>query len=170
MPKQSKLLALPKSVPIDWFDPIYWNEHLTLHEHADYIQGGVHVALPRDPHLYSTWSACVAWKNLPVKEFMDKYGNDVLTHTSCLLRRNWNSLTDMMKSRRGRQMGQKRVMMMMMIVMTGLRMQNRSRYILLDLACLALCNKLVAASSTSMLSTDNQTYFNSMPIYSLWSL
>ena len=79
MPKQSKLLALPKSVPIDWFDPIHWNEHLTLHEHADYIQGGVHVTLPRDPHLYSTWSACVAWKNLPVKEFMDKYGNDVLT-------------------------------------------------------------------------------------------
>ena len=79
MPKQSKLLALPKSVPIDWFDPIYWNEHLTLREHADYIQHGTHVALPRDPELYSTWSACVAWKNLPVTEFMEKYGNDVLT-------------------------------------------------------------------------------------------
>jgi hypothetical protein len=79
MPKQSKLLALPKSVPIDWFDPIYWNEHLTLCERADYTQGGMHVALPRDPELYSTWSACAAWKNLPVKEFMEKYGNDVLT-------------------------------------------------------------------------------------------
>ena len=39
----------------------------------------MHVSLPRDPVLYSTWSACVAWKNLPVKEFMEKYGNDVLT-------------------------------------------------------------------------------------------
>jgi hypothetical protein len=80
MPKQSKLLALPKSVPIDWFDPIYWNEHLTLCEHANYTQdGNMHVALPHNPELYSTWSACVAWKNLPVKEFMEKYGNDVLT-------------------------------------------------------------------------------------------
>lgn len=26
-----------------------------------------------------TWSACVAWKNLLEKEFMEKYGNDVLT-------------------------------------------------------------------------------------------
>ena len=79
MSKQSKLLALLKSVPIDWFDPIYWNEHLTLHEHANYTQDGTHVALPRNPELYSTWSACVAWKDLPVKEFMEKYGNDVLT-------------------------------------------------------------------------------------------
>ena len=39
----------------------------------------MHVSLPRDPVLYSTWSARVAWKNLPVKEFMEKYGNDVLT-------------------------------------------------------------------------------------------
>lgn len=78
MPKQSKLLALPKAVPIDWFDPIYWNEHLTLCERANYTQDGNLVALPRDPELYSTWSACAAWKNLPVKEFMEKYGNDVL--------------------------------------------------------------------------------------------
>ena len=55
-------------------------------------------------------------------------------------------------------MGQKRGMMVMM-VMTSLRMQDRSRYILPDLACLALCNELVAASSTSMLSTNNQDLF-----------
>ena len=77
MPRPSELTALPKAVPIDWFDPTYWNEHLTLREHADYIQEGVYVALPK-AELCGTWSVCGGWKNLPVAEFMEKYGNEVL--------------------------------------------------------------------------------------------
>ena len=77
MPKVSELTTLPKQVPIDWFEPIYWNTHLTVREHANYIKGSAYIALP-DPELCASWAECAKWKNLSEKEFMDKYGNTVL--------------------------------------------------------------------------------------------
>jgi hypothetical protein len=75
MPKLSELTALPKKVPIDWFDPIYWN-NLSIHEHAQYIKNGTYVALP-SVELCTTWDECEKWKNMPEKEFMAKYGDAV---------------------------------------------------------------------------------------------
>ncbi|RDB18252.1 hypothetical protein Hypma_000603 [Hypsizygus marmoreus] len=77
MPQPSALTALPKQVPIDWFDPSYWNNTLTVREHADYIEDGVDVALPLE-EFCKTWEDCAKWKNLPKKEFMQTYGNAVL--------------------------------------------------------------------------------------------
>lgn len=77
MPKQSNLTAQPKQVPIDWFEPTYWNTYLTVRERASYIQDGIVVALPL-PEFCGTWELCASWKNLPKKEFMVTYGNAVL--------------------------------------------------------------------------------------------
>jgi hypothetical protein len=77
MPHISELTTLPKSVPIDWFDPTYWNTTLTVRERADYLKKGVRIALPL-PEYCNTWEACAKWKNLPEKEFMLTYGNAVL--------------------------------------------------------------------------------------------
>ncbi|KAG5637582.1 hypothetical protein H0H81_004033 [Sphagnurus paluster] len=77
MPKLSELTARPTAVPIDWFEPTYWNTYLTVCEQADYIANRAHVALPLE-QFCKTWEQCAAWKNLPKKEFMEKYGNDVL--------------------------------------------------------------------------------------------
>lgn len=78
MPQQSELTVLPKKVPIDWFDPIYWNS-LTVHERAEYSQGGTPVvALPLE-QFCETWELCNQWKNLPREVFMEKYGNAVLS-------------------------------------------------------------------------------------------
>lgn len=77
MPQESELTAQPKQVPIDWFDPTYWNTCLTVRERADYIEGGVCIALPM-PEFCGTWEQCAVWKNLPEKEFMATYGDTVL--------------------------------------------------------------------------------------------
>ncbi|KAF9456497.1 hypothetical protein BDZ94DRAFT_1347540, partial [Collybia nuda] len=74
--KPSTLTALLKNVPIDWFDPEYWNT-LTVKECMDYILDGVRVALPLEEYC-KTWAQCDAWKNLPEKEFMHCYGKFVL--------------------------------------------------------------------------------------------
>lgn len=75
-PQPSTLTALPKNVPIDWFDPEYWNT-LTVKERMDYISDGVRIALPLEEYC-KTWAQCDAWKNLPEKEFMHRYGKFVL--------------------------------------------------------------------------------------------
>jgi hypothetical protein len=77
MPKVSELMTLPKQVPIDWFDPIYWNIHLTVRERAHYVWDGAYIALP-NAELCASWMECAKWKNLSTKEFMEKYGNAVL--------------------------------------------------------------------------------------------
>ncbi|KAF8234276.1 hypothetical protein L208DRAFT_1550295, partial [Tricholoma matsutake] len=68
MPKLSELTALLKKVPIDWFDPIYWN-NLSIHEHAQYVKNGTYVALP-PAELCASWDECEKWKSMPEKEFM----------------------------------------------------------------------------------------------------
>lgn len=77
MSKKSELTAQPKQIPIDWFDPTYWNNCLTVRERANYIEGGTCVALPM-PEFCGTWEQCAVWKNLPEKEFMATYGDAVL--------------------------------------------------------------------------------------------
>ncbi|RDB22349.1 hypothetical protein Hypma_010544 [Hypsizygus marmoreus] len=77
MPKPSALTVRPQQVPIDWFEPTYWNTVLTVRERLDYIQDGTYVALPKE-EFCQTWAQCAAWKNLPLKEFMATYGNEVL--------------------------------------------------------------------------------------------
>ncbi|EDR02689.1 uncharacterized protein LACBIDRAFT_332196 [Laccaria bicolor S238N-H82] len=76
-PLESELFALPKFTPIDWFDPGYWHTTLTVHERLDYIEHGVHIGLPLAEDC-QTWEQCSLWKNLPVEEFMETYGNAVL--------------------------------------------------------------------------------------------
>lgn len=78
MPQPSELTAQPRQVPIDWFDPIYWNTYLTVRERASYMKNGTYyVAMPLE-EFCKTWEQCAGWKNLPEKEFMEKYGNAVL--------------------------------------------------------------------------------------------
>ena len=75
MPKLSELTALPKKVPIDWFDPIYWN-NLSIRERVQYVKNGTYVALP-PAELCGSWHECEKWKSMPEKEFMAKYGDEV---------------------------------------------------------------------------------------------
>ena len=75
--KTSELSALPKEVPIDWFDPVYWNTVLTVRDKLQYLSGGIRIALPAVQHC-DTWEKCAEWKNLPRNEFFDKYIEEVL--------------------------------------------------------------------------------------------
>ncbi|KAF9455477.1 hypothetical protein BDZ94DRAFT_1366458 [Collybia nuda] len=75
--RSTKIKNFFRMVPIDWFDPTYWNTYLTVRERANYIQDGIYVALPME-EFCDSWGACVAWKNLPAKEFMATYGDNVL--------------------------------------------------------------------------------------------
>ena len=76
LPKDSPLTTLPRKVPIDWFDPDFWNNSLTVRERMEYLdQGGsIKIGLPAE-ELCRTWEECAAWKNLPKKEFMSVYGD-----------------------------------------------------------------------------------------------
>ena len=76
-PLESELFALPKFIPIDWFDPGYWNTVLTVSEHLDYVEHGICIGLPLVEHC-QTWEQCSLWKNLPEEKFMERYGNAVL--------------------------------------------------------------------------------------------
>ena len=81
LPKESQLTTLPRRVPIDWFDPDYWNYTLTVHERTEYLQQGgrIRIALPEE-EFCDTLENCLAWKNLPENEFMEQYGNAVLAY------------------------------------------------------------------------------------------
>ena len=68
---------MPKFIPIDQFDPGYWNTILTVHERLDYIEHGIHIGLPLTEHC-QTWEQCSLWKILPEEEFMERYGDEVL--------------------------------------------------------------------------------------------
>lgn len=76
VPAASQLPAIPKRVPIDWFDPDYWNDSMTVREKARIIKNGVTVALPDDHHI-TTWAAFSSWKSLPEAQFMVQFGNAV---------------------------------------------------------------------------------------------
>src|SRR6266446_8862738 len=75
-PIDSKLSVMPESVPIDWFEPEAWN-NFTVRERVEYTAGSINVGLPLEKYC-DTLAKCAEWKNLPDKEFMAKYGNDVL--------------------------------------------------------------------------------------------
>ncbi|KAG6913893.1 hypothetical protein DXG01_003672 [Tephrocybe rancida] len=77
MPQPSERTAIPQAVPIDWFDPEYFNHTLTLREQAQLVKHGVRVALPT-ADLCATWEQCSVWKNLSDSDFMLQYGNTVL--------------------------------------------------------------------------------------------
>ena len=63
-PLESELFTLPKFIPIDWFDPGYWNAVLTVRERLDYVEHGIHIGLPLAEYCQS-WEQCSLWKNLP---------------------------------------------------------------------------------------------------------
>ncbi|KAJ7885250.1 hypothetical protein B0H13DRAFT_1628380 [Mycena leptocephala] len=66
--------VLPVGVPIDFWDPEFYNNELDLQERAMYINTGVAFPLPR----FCTPEHVRSWVKMPAKEFMVKYGNDVL--------------------------------------------------------------------------------------------
>ncbi|GLB39666.1 hypothetical protein LshimejAT787_0701760 [Lyophyllum shimeji] len=70
-PRPSTLTVLPREVPLDWFEPAYFND-LSVRERAAYTAEGIYIALPLEKHC-ATWADCEKWKNLPRKEFMEKY-------------------------------------------------------------------------------------------------
>ncbi|KAH9474345.1 hypothetical protein JR316_0012803 [Psilocybe cubensis] len=74
----SKFTKLPKSGPIDLFEPDEWNK-LPIRIRIKYLEasGGAYVALPL-PEYCDTWAKCGTWKDMSEKRFMRKYGNDVL--------------------------------------------------------------------------------------------
>jgi hypothetical protein len=65
---------LPLNIPIDFWDPKFYNEELDVHEKALYI--GTGVAFPLAQFCNSNDHA--DWAKMPAKEFMKKYGDDVL--------------------------------------------------------------------------------------------
>ena len=75
-PINSKLTAMPESMPIDWFEPKAWNSFMVC-ERIEYSAGSITVSLPLEMYC-DTLAKCAAWKNLPEEEFMEKYSNDVL--------------------------------------------------------------------------------------------
>ena len=77
-PKLSELTTLLKNVPVDWFEPAYWNLELTVHEKAHYIADGVRVALPIE-QLCEKWEDIVKWKGLSQGNFMEQFSNSVLS-------------------------------------------------------------------------------------------
>lgn len=75
-PKDSPFTTEPKKVPVDWFDPTYWNEMMTMKERWNIVKKGVVIALPAAEHLtLEKWST---WKHLNQADFMEKFGKKVL--------------------------------------------------------------------------------------------
>lgn len=64
---------MPADVPIDYFTPEFFNA-LTLKERARYVNTGV--AFPLADFAFD--EAHVEWKTMGKKDFMEKYGDDVL--------------------------------------------------------------------------------------------
>ncbi|KAJ7627222.1 hypothetical protein FB45DRAFT_1029581 [Roridomyces roridus] len=64
-------LRHPLHVPLDYFEPDYYNTVLSLRERAMYMNNGI--ALPTEAFCTS-WSDVEKWKNLPRDAFMTQYG------------------------------------------------------------------------------------------------
>lgn len=65
---------LPVGVPIDFWAPKFYNEELDIQEKAMYVDTGVAFPLPK----FCNNENFDKWSKMPAKEFMDKYGKDVL--------------------------------------------------------------------------------------------
>lgn len=58
--------------PLDWYDPHYFNNVMTLAERYDVVKDGVVIALP--PIEYCTQDRWEDWRGLSRKDFMKKFG------------------------------------------------------------------------------------------------
>jgi hypothetical protein len=72
--QESKLCKLPQNVPIDWFDPEYFN-NLPLVIRARYMDASVAI-----PELWNDPSQ--SWRHLNDDDFMEQYGNKILEQYS----------------------------------------------------------------------------------------
>ena len=67
---------VPVNVPVDWFDPSFFNESLDVLQRCDYIDTGVAIPLP--DQVGATLRDHRIWKNLKTREFMERFGDAVL--------------------------------------------------------------------------------------------
>ncbi|KAK7027533.1 hypothetical protein VNI00_015167 [Paramarasmius palmivorus] len=74
-PKHSEFQRLPKSIPIDYFKPEFFNE-LSAKDRLRYSTPPI-VALPADSTLFFG-ARRKEWKDLSHEEFMEKHGNAIL--------------------------------------------------------------------------------------------
>jgi hypothetical protein len=65
---------LPVGVPIDFFDPHFYNNELDIQEKAMYVKTGVAFPLAQ----FCNDANVDKWGKLSAAEFMKQYGNDVL--------------------------------------------------------------------------------------------
>ncbi|VDB99908.1 unnamed protein product [Peniophora sp. CBMAI 1063] len=75
-PPPPTVVALPIEVPVDYFDPEYFNEDVLPRDRARYAEYGV--AFPAELLRGDTVTEHMAWCNLSEDQFMQKYGKDVL--------------------------------------------------------------------------------------------
>lgn len=73
-PSSALSRVLPVGVPIDFWDPKFYNEELDVQEKAMYINTGVAFPLGK----FCNDENASKWAKMPAKEFMEKYGNEVL--------------------------------------------------------------------------------------------
>lgn len=73
-PITATITHFPKGVPIDYFEPSFFNQ-MSVRERAIYMNNGV--ALPV-PNICADLTRTLEWKNLPYDEFMKKFGEDTL--------------------------------------------------------------------------------------------
>ncbi|KAJ7816734.1 hypothetical protein B0H14DRAFT_3743162 [Mycena olivaceomarginata] len=73
-PSSTLSRILPVGVPIDFWDPQFYNDEFDVREKAMYVGTGVAFPLPQ----FCTDSHVNEWAKLPAKEFMAKFGKDVL--------------------------------------------------------------------------------------------
>lgn len=75
----SKITTVPKNVPIDYFDPDFWNKTMSVAQKVKYLErnGRPVVALPAAEYC-SSWELCDKWKDWSNTKFMRRLGNDVL--------------------------------------------------------------------------------------------
>ncbi|KAJ6578419.1 hypothetical protein B0H19DRAFT_1020685 [Mycena capillaripes] len=73
-PSSALSRVLPVGVPIDFWDPKFYNEELDVEEKAMYINTGVAFPLGK----FCNDKNASKWAKMPAKEFMEKYGNEVL--------------------------------------------------------------------------------------------
>lgn len=75
-PPAPKTTGVPKKVPVDYFEPDFFNESLVVRDRARIAQYGV--ALPPVAARGTTLKDYTAWNKLSDDEFMETYGNAVM--------------------------------------------------------------------------------------------
>lgn len=62
---------------VDYFEPSFWNNHLSVEDKARYIRNGVYIGMP-PANLCKEWTDVVKWKGLNREQMKEQYGGDVL--------------------------------------------------------------------------------------------